>query len=206
MSHKVGSYSTGIKLPYRKPESWWKKIQTFMRNFSTFAHYFSPLSFLVAILFFLLNQDYSPWWCNSNSKICLISRPISHDVFSISHFKAPARGYLRQLDILGSWHEKGTNLFFSIFEKSYPYYFTNGVKIKEYLLVTFVLLSFISLITLPPKDQLGFIEHYTEQTLTAWVNFYYLKRMHASNIVQIYDALFLKDTSILHSLLPVFEH
>lgn len=165
---------------------------------------FSPL-FSSSNPFFLLNQDYSPWWCNSNSKICLISRPISHDVFSISHFKAPARGYLRQLDILGSWHEKGTNLF-SIFEKSYLYYFTNRVKMKEYLLATFVLSSFISLITLPPKDQLGFIEHYTEQTLTAWVNFYYLKRMHASNIVQIYDALFLKDTSILHSLLPVFEH
>lgn len=94
---------------------------------------FSPL-FSSSNPFFLLNQDYSPWWCNSNSKICLISRSISHDVFSISHFKAPARGYLRQLDILGSWHEKGTNLFFSIFEKSYPYYFTNRVKMKEYLL------------------------------------------------------------------------
>lgn len=77
---------------------------------------------------------------------------------------------------------------------------------KEYLLATSVLLSFISLITFPPKDQLGFIEHYIKETLIARVCFYFLKRMHASNIVQVYDALFLKETSILHSLLPVFKH
>lgn len=77
---------------------------------------------------------------------------------------------------------------------------------KEHLLATSVLLSFISLITFPPKDQLGFIEHHAKQTQTAWVNFYYLKRMHASNTVQVYDALFLRETSILLCLLPVFKH
>lgn len=64
---------------------------------------------------------------------------------------------------------------------------------KEYLLARSVLLSFISLITFPPKDQLGIIKHCIKQTLTAWVIFYYLKRMHASNTVQVYDALFLSD-------------
>lgn len=77
---------------------------------------------------------------------------------------------------------------------------------KEHLLATSALLSFISLITFPPKDQLGFIEHRTKQTQTAWVNFYYLKKMHTSNTVQVYDALFLKETSILLCLLPVFKH
>lgn len=158
------------------------------------AHYFSPLSFTVAIpLFFLLNQDYSPWWYNFKTKICLISRPIFHHVFSISNFKTSLGCYLRQLENLGSWHESGTNLFFSTSEKSYLYYFTSRVKMKEYLLVTSVLLFLISLITFSPEGQLGFMEHCTKQTLTAWVIFYCLKRRHASNIVQVYDALFLRD-------------
>lgn len=47
---------------------------------------------------------------------------------------------------------------------------------KEYLQSTSVLLSVISLITFPPKDQLGFIEDYTKQTLTAWINFLLFKK------------------------------
>lgn len=163
-----------------------KKIQTSMRDFSTAAHHFSPLSFLVASrLFFLLNRDYSPWWCNFNSKICLISRPIFHNVFSNNHLKTSLGGHVRQLENLRSWHESGMNLFFSIFEKSYLNYITNRVKMKEYMLARSVLLSFTSLITFPPKDQLGIIKHCTKQTLTAWIIFYYSKRMHASNTVQV---------------------
>lgn len=175
-----------------------------MRNFSNFAHYFFSLSFLLATFFLTLSRLQhlvikSKIWLNSYTLIF-------HYVFSIRHFKTSVGGYLRQLENLGSWHELGTNLFFCVLEKSYPSYFTNKVKMKEHLLTTSALLSFISLITLPPEDQLGFIEHHTKQTQAAWVNFYYLKRKHASDIVQLYDALFLRETSVSLRMLPVFKH
>lgn len=77
---------------------------------------------------------------------------------------------------------------------------------KQHLLATSVLLSFISLITLPPEDQLGFTEDHTKQTQAAGVNFCDLRRKRASDIVQAYDALFLRETSVSLCMLPVFKH
>lgn len=121
-----------------------KNIQAaIVRNFSKICTLLPlpPPPFPTSNPFFLLYQDYSTWWYNIRIKIWLISyRLIFHDIFSTSHFKTSVGGYLRRLENLGSWHELGTNLFFCASETSYPYYFTNRVKMKKHLLATSVLL------------------------------------------------------------------
>lgn len=143
MLHRDGTYPMAITLPYRKRESAQKTSKQLSWGISArFAHYSpSPPPFPTSNPFFLLYQDYSTWWYNIRIKIWLISyRLIFHDIFSTSHFKTSVGGYLRRLENLGSWHELGTNLFFCASETSYPYYFTNRVKMKKHLLATSVLL------------------------------------------------------------------